>query len=109
MSWFHRALQLFGVGRAELKDNRSPKWDTFRSAFLKKNNECVACGEDSQLEAHHIVPFHLRRDLELSESNLIALCRTCHFYFGHLKDWTSWNEFVRIDAQAFRQKVRSRP
>lgn len=107
MTWFQRIVRLFGA--AEMEAARSPKWSKVRDEFLSGNRECVACGGTSSLEVHHIVPFHLRRDLELVESNLMALCRDCHFYFGHLKDWSSWNDGVKTDAAAYRQKVRSRP
>lgn len=92
-----------------LQGARSPKWSAFRDRFLQANRECVACGTNEQLEAHHVIPFQLRKDLELSEKNLIALCRTCHLYFGHLKDWSSWNEAVRNDAAVYRSKIRARP
>lgn len=107
MTWFQRIVKLFGA--SEMEAARSPKWGKVRDEFLRAHRECVACGGVSSLEVHHVVPFHLRRDLELVESNLVALCRDCHFYFGHLKDWSSWNDRVKTDAAAYRQKVRSRP
>ncbi len=55
------------------------------------------------------MPFNIRPDLELSLSNLICLCRECHFVFGHLKSWTSYNESVRIDVASYRKKVDRRP
>lgn len=110
MTWFQRLAKLFGCSEGvPLEASRSPKWETVRNDFIKRNRECVACGAGNALEVHHVLPFHLRRDLELVESNLVALCRDCHFYFGHLKDWSSWNEHVRTDAAAFRAKVRARP
>jgi len=110
MTWFQRIVKLFaGAADAGVGAERSPKWESVRREYLKDNRECVACGQTSSLEVHHIVPFHLRRDLELVPSNLMSLCRDCHFYFGHLKDWSSWNEHAKADAGDYRQKVRSRP
>jgi hypothetical protein len=65
------------------------------------------------LNAHHIRPFHLFPSLELHPGNLIILCEgagvNCHFAFGHLLDWQSYNPAVVEDAAMFLESVRQRP
>ena len=89
---------------------RSPGWKSVRSKHLAKFSNCAACGRSKNLEVHHVVPFHLDRDKELDPANLLTLCGdTCHLSFGHLFDWQSHNPSVREDANAWLNKVRSRP
>ena len=88
---------------------RSSEWTRVRGQFLAKNNRCAACGTKDNLNAHHIVPFHLDRSKELEESNLIALCRDDHLTFGHLKCWSSYNKDVIKDAEKYLEKVKNRP
>lgn len=88
---------------------RSTKWRGVRDKFLATNPECVACGGKNGLEAHHVEPYHETPSRELDPENLIALCRDCHFTFGHLRDWVSFNKDVRQDAASFRFKRENRP
>lgn len=81
--------------KKKLKE-RSSKWATTRKKFLKKNPECAACGARRGLQVHHKIPFHLRPDLELVESNLVALCEfvgglECHELLGHGDYWKAYN------------------
>jgi hypothetical protein len=42
--------------------------------------------------------------------SFLTLCGdSCHLAFGHLFDWSSHNQSVREDANAWLAKVRSRP
>ena len=89
---------------------RSPKWTSIRKEHLKENNVCVACGRDKKLEVHHIEPVHLNPDRELDLSNLITLCDDpCHFLFGHLMNYKSWNKDVVQDSLVYLNKVKNRP
>ena len=89
---------------------RSPKWRKVRNEFIKNNNECAACGRDDDLEVHHIVPYHVDPSLELDHCNLITLCgKHCHFIFGHLGDWKSWNKDVVEDTKNYHKKIINRP
>lgn len=88
---------------------RSPAWREIRKTHLKKQNCCKACGRNDELEVHHIVPVHINRDLELDLSNLITLCEKCHFIFGHLCNFKSWNVDVVKDCDDFYKKVTKRP
>ncbi len=90
---------------------RSPHWRKVRAEYLKIHPACEACGATESLDVHHCLPYHLRPDLELRPDNLICLCEKhgCHFTFGHLYWWESWNKDVRADAAAFLKKVKNRP
>jgi len=70
----------------------------------------MACGACKKLEVHHIVPVHLNPDLELDPENLITLCdKYCHFIFGHLMDYKSWNVDVVNDSAEYLQKIKNKP
>jgi hypothetical protein len=89
---------------------RSSSWRKVRNEFIKNNNGCAACGRDDDLEVHHIVPYHVDPSLELDHNNLITLCgKHCHFIFGHLGDWKSWNKDIVEDSRAYYKKCMSRP
>jgi hypothetical protein len=84
---------------------RSPRWPALRAAFIK-GRQCAGCDAGRDLEAHHIVPYHIDPARELDTANLICLCRDCHFVFGHLRDWSASNPQVREDAALFLQRIR---
>ena len=89
---------------------RSPKWALLRKTHLKEHNICAACGRDKKLEVHHIEPVHLNPERELDPSNLITLCGDpCHFIFGHLMNYKSWNKYVIEDCLVYLDKVKNRP
>ena len=89
---------------------RSPKWRKVRAEHIEKNPTCAACGRKDGLEVHHIVPYHIDPDKELDPDNLITLCgKYCHFIFGHLMDWKSWNENVVRDSTLYLLAKRKRP
>lgn len=110
MTWWNPATW-WAVAKPAGK--RSSRWPAVRAAFLLTHPECAACGGTKVLEVHHVLPFHVRPDLELSNLNLLTLCeapgRNCHFAFGHLYDWQSWNVDAEADAEAFRRKRETRP
>lgn len=92
---------------------RSPKWDEVRKSHLKESPTCKVCDTKGNvlnpLNVHHVRPFHLHPELELDDSNLITLCRRCHFLIGHLDNWSSWNVNVREDAEHIRNEIDLRP
>jgi len=88
---------------------RSGKWSSLRDKLIKEHGECLACGTKRDLACHHIIPFSIDKTLELEESNLVVLCETCHFVFGHLKSWKSYNKNVIKDCRDYRLKVEYRP
>jgi len=89
--------------------NRSSKWATVRKDHLKENNSCCGCDKKEKLEVHHIEPVHINSNRELDPSNLITLCKSCHFTIGHLMDWNSWNIDVINDSRVYLSKVKNRP
>lgn len=92
---------------------RSSQWPKCRKAKLAEQKTCEACGSKKSLEVHHIKPFHLFPDLELVQSNLMVLCEgegcNCHFTFGHLLNWKSYNPSAVTDAEWFRLAVQNKP
>lgn len=89
---------------------RSPKWRNVRSEHLKLDPICRACGSDEDLEVHHIEPVQICPEKELDPNNLITLCgKHCHFVFGHLMDYKSWNTNVVEDAATYYSKLKQRP
>ena len=58
---------------------------------------------------HHVIPVHVDGERELDENNFIVLCQNrtlnCHFLFGHLLNWSKYNQDVRKDAKIWREKL----
>lgn len=94
---------------------RSTHWPAVRAAHLAKEPRCALCDGDRHLNVHHVIPFHLRPDLELDAGNLITLCENkaegvnCHLLFGHLGSFHSFNPNVRKDVKEWRAKLEKRP
>ena len=89
---------------------RSSQWPAIRKEHLKKEPCCRACGSCTKPEVHHIVPVHLDPTKELDPDNLITLCdKYCHFVFGHLMDYKSWNVNVKKDSDIYYMKKIYRP
>lgn len=83
---------------------RSSHWDEVRDEHIAKHSACAACGSVEQLQVHHVIPFHLRPDLELMPENLITLCMdeyNCHLTLGHGGSFSCYNPNVREDARKF--------
>lgn len=97
---------------------RSPEWPRVRAEHLKQHPECAACGwkgigkEHRGLVVHHLRPFHIAPELELSPDNLVTACGSdhwnCHFRIFHLGRWDCWNEHAIEDAAYFRKRLESR-
>jgi 5-methylcytosine-specific restriction protein A len=91
-------------------ESRSSQWSRVRDQYLERWSWCAACGRKDSLEVHHIVPVSVDSSKELELDNLITLCRTsCHLLLGHLGDWGSWNDQIRVDAAELARKIRNRP
>lgn len=105
-------LKKIGSKFHEIKKShlRSSKWNDVRNMHLVLNRQCAACGSDKELQVHHILPFHLRPDLELKLENLITLCMgdtNCHLDIGHGGSFTSYNPNVVSDARRFKTSSKS--
>lgn len=77
---------------------RSKFWEKTRIEFIKENPFCAWCKSITELNVHHIKPFHAWPELELKKTNLITLCENplfnCHFVLGHLSNWKSYNPLI---------------
>ena len=83
---------------------RSPKWPKVRRAYFKDHPRCEICGRKFNRQVHHIIPFHIRPDLELDPDNLITLCGRHHFWWGHFEDWKNWNPEIINDVKWYKVK-----
>lgn len=78
---------------------RSHRWPAVRRGHLAAHPFCEACGRAKDLDVHHVRPFHLYPELELVGDNLMTLCRTCHWVFGHCGvSWSCYNPLAREEA-----------
>lgn len=93
-----------GIWHVYGQTRRSPGWGPFRDRFIQENPFCAGCSRQTMLEVHHIQPFHARPDLECDESNVVVLCRDCHYTFGHLRNWRLANPHVLEDAAGYRRR-----
>lgn len=94
------------------RTRRSGKWRAVRKAHLAQNPTCAACGSTAKLEVHHLMPVHLRPDLELVRTNLLTLCESrdaasinCHLVVGHVGNWHAYNPDAAYDAATMRQRL----
>ncbi|MCX6822361.1 MAG: HNH endonuclease [Candidatus Aenigmarchaeota archaeon] len=88
---------------------RSGKWRPTRKNHLIKEPCCQICASKKKLEVHHIIPFSIDPSKELLDENLVTLCIYCHFIFGHLGKWASYNENLREDIEIWSKKIKERP
>lgn len=109
---FDHAIQL-GPLFDQPKVLRSPQWPAVRAAHLALCPSCAACGGREHLQVHHKKPVHMFPELELEPANLVTLCegpgRGCHFIFGHLYSWHSFNKNVDKDSARMLRQVFRRP
>lgn len=93
---------------------RSPKWRMVREQHLKEHPRCEACGDDKNLEVHHLKPYHLFPDLELERSNLMTLCchgiggMNCHLVYGHCGNWSAYSTDPVTACYQFREMLKRR-
>ena len=92
-------------GKAPPGAKRSSSWSATRKRFMRSVDRCAVCPRTRGLEAHHVIPFHIAPDLELEPENLIALCRRCHLFVGHLCAWARFNPSVRSEARYWRFRL----
>lgn len=50
---------------------------------------CAWCGRTNDIEIHHIWPQRIAPERAHDKSNMICLCRECHYVLGHRKNWTN--------------------
>lgn len=57
---------------------RGKNWKKIcKSILIRDNFRCVECSCTKNLSVHHIIPWRVMKNN--SESNLVALCKKCHF------------------------------
>jgi 5-methylcytosine-specific restriction endonuclease McrA len=77
--------------------SRNFSWQRCRKRFLKKVGKvCVCCSSKKQIEVHHVLPRHIRPDLAVDMTNLIALCKGCHLRIGHLGSYFTYNATIKL-------------
>lgn len=68
--------------RKEYPLANDPHWQRLSKAYLSRNWQCVRCKLNKRLvgavEVDHILPVRLYDALKYDESNLQALCHSCH-------------------------------
>ena len=70
-------------------------WQRCRKAFLHKvGKQCVACGSKKAVQVHHAQPRHLFPERAVDQTNLIALCKDCHFHLGHGNNYKKYNKNI---------------
>lgn len=87
---------------------RSGKWARIREEHLKIQNCCQICGGTDLLQVHHVEPFANNPENELNPKNLVTLCEgkfRCHFIFGHLFSWRTYNPEILRDIE----RIKNRP
>src|SRR5512142_1662176 len=96
------ALVRRAIDKHTSASKRSPQWRAFEKRWLMLHPLCEGCGGSEKLNAHHVIPFHLKPSRELREENLITLCmkvgRDCHIHLGHGNDFKAFNPNVRRDC-----------
>lgn len=99
------------TGKVLLGQRRSSQWPKVRKEYLAEHPNCECCGGSKGIEIHHVLPFHLYPELELTKENLMSLCRKkgCHLSIGHLYSYKSYNPDIGIDIEKWREKVKNRP
>jgi hypothetical protein len=74
---------------------RDHRWHAFKNKIIE-GKRCSICGSDKNLTGHHKKPFFQYPELELDPENIEVLCenpsRNCHFVFGHLMNWQTYND-----------------
>jgi hypothetical protein len=106
-NWLRNIFDPASLGAA-----RSPQWSGVEKAYRKLHPTCEVCGTKgtltNPLNVHHIAPFHLHPELELSVDNLWTMCRQHHFFFGHFDDWSSFNTTVKADSALWISRIENR-
>ena len=62
----------------------SAQYKNIRNETLKRDNfECVVCGSNERVVAHHLDGFDKHKDKRFELDNLVTLCGDCHKEFHH--------------------------
>ena len=70
-----------GVNHPKWKGGISDRPYTVRKIIrklIKESGKCYECGDDKNLQGHHIIRYSEQPDLGIDENNIIILCCLCH-------------------------------
>jgi len=90
-------LELEYASKAGTKEWRN--WRKLRADVLKYYGECGACGNEKELEGHHVYPRHLFPEYALSWLNIIILCDDCHLRLGHWGNYKEYNPDIKAHCE----------
>jgi len=71
----NRILGIVKIKKKRLRNNKIIRWS--KEVRKRANNVCELCGEPA-VDAHHIVPICVDKELIYDLDNGIALCLECH-------------------------------
>ena len=63
--------------------------------------DCSWCHRTKNLNRHHIIPQSADPSLKNDYSNMIILCRDCHFVLGHKCNWKKFNPDVKEIVETY--------
>lgn len=70
--------------------------------------ECSWCHRVKNLNRHHIVPQSANRSLRDEPTNIVILCRDCHFVLGHRCNWKQFNPDVMTIVNTYTNVIISK-
>lgn len=77
-----------GLSPTRMQNGKGTRWTALSKSIRIRDKKCKLCGIQARLDVHHIVPVWQDSSLEFTESNLISLCRPCHWKtFRREQDW----------------------
>jgi 5-methylcytosine-specific restriction endonuclease McrA len=74
-------------------------WQKCKREFFKTvPKRCVMCGYKKEIQLHHVIPRHICPERAVDHTNLIALCRDCHFHSAHMNNYHNYNKNIMAVA-----------
>ncbi len=89
-------------------NRRHKDWEK-SSQLWAKSNPCEFTGKthlDARLTVHHIIPFHVRPDLEMDEANWFSVTDPWHLVICHVGNFSNW--MVEVELRRVAEMIRSR-
>jgi len=85
--WYLRKAGAKLIGENEIQLTKTPKGEGFHESEIfgltPRVNQCVVCGEEDNLQRHHVVPYHYRKFMPLdyksrNHHDVVLICRKHH-------------------------------